>query len=68
MTLSDSEPQFQNHSIDQKRTNIRKRCIQFKPAVKLWPSAAILDFIELQIADPENSGLETNVEWIGCTV
>ena len=38
-----------------------------------WPSAAILDFIEPQIASldpptPKNPGLEPNMEWIGCTV
>ena len=37
-----------------------------------WPSAAILDFIEPQIAqsiaDPENPSLGPNMEMIGCTV
>ena len=38
-----------------------------------WPPAAILDFIEPQIApfdplDPENLSIETNMEWIGCTI
>jgi len=37
-----------------------------------WPSAAILDFIESEIAPlsafPENPSLEPNTEWIGCTV
>jgi len=39
--------------------------------ILIWPSAAILDFIEPQIApfDPPNSKtLEANMEWIGCTV
>jgi len=32
------------------------------------PTAAILDFIEPQIAPFENPSLEPNMEWIGCTV
>ena len=37
-------------------------------AIPRWRSAAILDFIEPQSADPENPSLEQNMEWIGCTV
>ena len=36
-----------------------------------WPSAAILDFVEPQIAPfdpPTPKTLEPNMEWIGCTV
>jgi len=38
-----------------------------------WPSAAILDFIESEIAPfdppfPKTLAIEPNMEWIGCTV
>jgi len=38
-----------------------------------WPSAAILDFVDMQIAPfdlptPTTLAIERNIEWIGCTV
>jgi len=38
--------------------------------IPIWPSAAILDFMEpvIQSAEPNNPYLEPNMEWIGCTV